>query len=139
MQVRVATSQSLTVLSGPPLASTAPSGLNATQNTGPRSPVRVAVHVRVPTSHSRMVPSTLALASSGAVRAERHLAHDLAVAGEDGDARAARSHKRTVWSPLPVASMPPSGANANECTHPPWPLRVATQVRVATSHSRTVL
>ena len=34
---------------------------------------------------------------------------------------------------------PVPGLNATECTHPLWPLSVATPVRVASSHNRTVL
>src|SRR5262249_7045813 len=50
-----------------------------------------------------------------------------------------RSHSRTVWSALVVASSRPSGLNATPLTAPGWPVRGAqTGWRVAGSHSRTV-
>ena len=51
----------------------------------------------------------------------------------------ATSHSRTVPSPLPLASVVPSGLNATEPTGPVWPVSGAPIGRwVATSHSRTV-
>ena len=136
MQVRVATSHSRTVLWQLPVASSAPSGLNATDITS-MSPARVIGPLR-----NRLVSRQrctgwpeLPLASDGAVRAERHGGR-----GALGPVRAAvqvwlaTSHSRTRRPPLisdpsgltpwsqPLASTLPSGLNATECTRPLWPV-----------------
>src|SRR5215510_10075161 len=59
----VAPIHSFTVLSALPLASRRPSGANATDETEPPWPLRVATARCVCTSHSRTVPSSLPLAS----------------------------------------------------------------------------
>src|SRR4051812_47961705 len=47
-------------------------------------------------------------------------------------------HNRTVWSPLAVARVRPSGLNATDFTASVWPVRVLRGCPLGTSHNRTV-
>jgi hypothetical protein len=112
---------------------------NATARTPLVWPARVAVRWLLAGSHSRTVPSLLALASwlpsgENATTLTRSV----------GPARVAvrwllaGSHSRTVPSPPALASWRPSGENATALT--PWvgPARVAVRRPLSGSHSRTV-
>src|SRR5690348_6877100 len=133
-------SHSHTVLPAPALASSRPSGLNATPRTEPPWPINVRRCAPVAGSHSRTVLSALQLASSrpsglnATPRTEPlwpvRVRRCLAVAG---------SHSRTVLSALQLASSRPSGLNATPRTESVWPVRVRRCAPVAGSHSRTVL
>jgi len=50
----------------------------------------------------------------------------------------AASHRRTVPSSLPLATVWPSGLKATAHTWSPWPVRTASCFPVVVSHSRTV-
>ena len=63
MRAPVAVSHSRAVLSTLVVASSLPSGLNATPITGSVWPIRIRVRAPVAVSHSRAVLSTLAVAS----------------------------------------------------------------------------
>ena len=159
-------SHSRTVLSPPALASSRPSGLNATPRTELVWPVRVRRCSAVAGSHSRTVLSPPALASSrpSGLNATPRTAPVWPVRVRRCSA-VAGSHSRTVLSPPALASSRPSGLNATSKTvasfalyigaravsantfrntpvrgpRPPWPVRVRRCSAAAGSHSRTVL
>ena len=117
---RVAGFHARTVPSPSPVASSLPSGLNATACTPYTLLVvawRVATGRPVAGFHSRTVPSPQPAGQQLAVGAERHPAHAgiRAGAGLEGTPTGrpvAGFHSRTVPSPPPLASSLPSGLNA---------------------------
>ena len=133
-------SHSRAVLSSPAVASSRPSGLNATPQTGPVWPVRV----RTVLAGGRVPQPRRPVAAGGGeqppVRAERHTADRAGVAGEGAPVLAGG---RVPQPHRPVARRRwragrPSGLNATPQTAPVWPVRVRRCSPVAGSHSRAV-
>src|SRR5262245_19656134 len=116
----VAVFHSRTVLSPPALASSAPSGLNATPSTPYRALAwKAATGRQVAVFHSRAVPSASALASSVPSRLNatartpyRVLVLPLAWRGLPTGRQVAVFYSRTTPSPSALASSVPSGLNA---------------------------